>query len=365
MLMIKMHGKNRPRRSTQPISTQETQSFNFSGVFQNANSSLNIPSSLQFTPKSNTYKSPQSSLANSINGSPHPIKGLFSQESPSNFRALAEYENDIQKKRFQVAEANKRTKQLEQEIEKLKFKLKEKENENLNLSLKIESLENQRSNYPQKQQSVQEAKLKKLQETLKTQEQEFKQKFERETSFLRKQVLESCQRIKQLEHQNQALESQINSEMQRKIRTLEAENPRQVKIEPPEETQTKQEFKLLETHFKDLEEMQNKLVAENEFLKKEMSRMEQSGKGNFSFVSRDIHKIKEEVVKVLRVLESIKEGREVSLKVLLGIEEEQMLPPNEQVLKDIKETQESLKSLRHLLADYYAELSGHDICNQQ
>ena len=129
----------------------------------------------------------------------------------------------------------------------------------------------------------------------------------------------------------------------------------------------------LEREFQEVEQMQNKLIADNSRLKSEVDSCQQSSHRLFHRVSEasslvtDCRKDLSQLTEVIRI---VRKGEGVSAALILGHVSQTDSPvhtsdrPEDTIITEAKQLQSDLSVLRQFLSDIYAEQSGH-ICTQQ
>lgn len=152
---------------------------------------------------------------------------------------------------------------------------------------------------------------------------------------------------------NEALERAAHT-LQQELRAKETEIARlRVKLVPheleqaPDYSQLMQELDQLESHYQQLSE-------ENTILKQRHP----------PALSRDIAKIKRQVKELRILVDTIKRGEQISLKLMLGSEIAGHAP-SERLSFELQLIKGDLQHIRMTIADYQAEQCGGPTCLQQ
>ena len=122
----------------------------------------------------------------------------------------------------------------------------------------------------------------------------------------------------------------------------------------------------LEVQLEELEEMQKTLMYENNNLKKELEIIRRGNNlQDLALLSCDIHKISRQVHHLLMILKNLKQGKDVSLHLLLDMDEAKAISSSRQLVVDVAQLKKDLNEIKEIVSDYHAELLGGAICNTQ
>lgn len=103
----------------------------------------------------------------------------------------------------------------------------------------------------------------------------------------------------------------------------------------------------------------NSLMEEIQRIKKELP------PGSLIYFSQDISRIKKEVSKLAKIAHDVQNGKEISLKNLLGIEIEHNTDPGQQLCKDIQCIKQDLNNISNIISDVLAGHCAEIICTTQ
>ena len=108
------------------------------------------------------------------------------------------------------------------------------------------------------------------------------------------------------------------------------------------------------------------LSLENKSLKTELAKYTNELSFNsLVFFTHDVHKIRKDVGKIFTVLSDSLNGREISLKDLLGIDEEKNLEPTQQLTVDIQRIKSDINSILNIISDFHADQCSSVACRNQ
>ena len=118
-----------------------------------------------------------------------------------------------------------------------------------------------------------------------------------------------------------------------------------------------------ENQLAELEDMQKSVLQENQNLKQELEIIR---KGNnlqdLALLSADIHKIARQVHHLLSVLQSLRQGKDISLSLLLEMDEARAVSSSRQLVLDVAQLKKDLNAIKGIVSDYHAESVGGSIC---
>ena len=166
------------------------------------------------------------------------------------------------------------------------------------------------------------------------------------------------------DQRNQALKNEINEKQVQgfviKIKELENENSalrdQQVKVRGFD----------YEKQLEELEVMQKAIIDENFMLKQELEVIRRGNNFQDSVVlSADIHKVSRQVHSLLTILKNLKSGSEISLYLLLEMDEARVISSSRQLAIDVAQLKKDLAEIKDIVSDYHAEIVGGNICSPQ
>ena len=198
--------------------------------------------------------------------------------------------------------------------------------------------------------------MKKIQEQIKLQEKENKIKSDVEIKkviqFFEDEKKNQNKKVETLEKQLQVLSFQIK-EYEREATALLSERQQLSNVN-------------FEKQLEELEEMQQTLIQENSMLKKELEIIRRGNNlQDLALLSSDIHKISRQVHHLLTVLKNIKQGKDISLCLLLDMEEARVISSSKQLVLDVSQLKKDLNEIKEIVSDYHAELVGGSLCITQ
>ena len=86
---------------------------------------------------------------------------------------------------------------------------------------------------------------------------------------------------------------------------------------------------------------------------------------DLAMLSPDIHQISFQVSQLLTILQSLKAGKDISLKVLLTTDETSPVSSSKQLIADVNELKRNLSGIKQIVSDYHAEHLGFTMCITQ
>ena len=129
---------------------------------------------------------------------------------------------------------------------------------------------------------------------------------------------------------------------------------------------TREECQTLMQQIQELEHNLDILSLENNSLKTELAKYTNELSFNsLVFFTHDVHKIRKDVGKIFTVLSDSLNGREISLKDLLGIDEEKNLEPTQQLTVDIQRIKSDINSILNIISDFHADQCSSLACRNQ
>jgi phage-related protein len=87
--------------------------------------------------------------------------------------------------------------------------------------------------------------------------------------------------------------------------------------------------------------------------------------GSLAYFSQDIHKIKREMGKLTSLMQDFVQGKEITLKSLLGLESDPKTDALKQITSDIQSIKSDLNTVLGLISDIHAEQFTNVICRNQ
>jgi chromosome segregation ATPase len=109
-----------------------------------------------------------------------------------------------------------------------------------------------------------------------------------------------------------------------------------------------------------------KLEEENKDLKKQLEIIRKAHNlHDLAMLSPDIHQISYQVSQLLAILQSLRSGKDVSLKILLSTDETNPVNSSKQLIFDVNELKKNLSLIKQIVSDYHAEHLGFSLCITQ
>ena len=107
-------------------------------------------------------------------------------------------------------------------------------------------------------------------------------------------------------------------------------------------------------------------ARDNKLLKEENLKFKNElSSGSLVYFSQDINKIRREMSKLVKVLEDVAHGKEITLKGLLGIDNEWKSDPVQQLSADILSIKHDLNKVLGMISDMHAEQCANFVCKNQ
>lgn len=169
------------------------------------------------------------------------------------------------------------------------------------------------------------------------------------------------------------LEAELNDckrkiiEYEKRIEELNKENTKIIQIKGNHENcLKKEECEILLNQIQDLEKALEMQALESKNLKEENYKLKtDAGPGSLLYFSQDINKIRREMNKLARILEDFIAGKEITLKILLGMDSEWKGEPIKQVFNDVQYIKGDLSKILAIISDIHAEHCGNIVCKNQ
>jgi DNA repair exonuclease SbcCD ATPase subunit len=176
-------------------------------------------------------------------------------------------------------------------------------------------------------------------------------------------IVEKDNKIQKLESENSDFK-QLVQEQEKVINKLKTETKN---LKETEENHSKclkrEEYEELMIQIQELEINLEAQARENKNLKEKFNSELQNG--SLIYFSQDISKIKKEMNKLSRVLQDIQQGKELSLKSLLGLDNDWKPNPVQKLSSDIQSIKNDLNTVLAIISDFHAENCGNIICRNQ
>jgi hypothetical protein len=176
-------------------------------------------------------------------------------------------------------------------------------------------------------------------------------------------IVEKDRKISELEED--LMESKL------KIKSLEsllkeAQNQHLQKVKESSQFLKKEECEILMNQIQELEisleyqaEVNKQLKEENLILTRETQT------GSLTYFSQDIHKIRREMGKLTSLMQDFVQGKEITLKSLLGLGPDPKSEPLKQISMDIQSIKSDLNVVLGLISDIHAEQFANVVCRNQ
>jgi hypothetical protein len=108
------------------------------------------------------------------------------------------------------------------------------------------------------------------------------------------------------------------------------------------------------------------LEQENQDLKKQLEIIRKAHNlHDLAMLSPDIHQISFQVSQLLTILQSLRAGKDISLKILLTTDETNPVSSSKQLIADVNELKRNLSGIKQIVSDYHAEHLGFSMCITQ
>lgn len=109
-----------------------------------------------------------------------------------------------------------------------------------------------------------------------------------------------------------------------------------------------------------------KLAEENQDLKKQLEIIRKAHNlHDLAMLSPDIHQISYQVHQLLKILQSLRIGKDISLRFLLSIDETTPINSSKQLISDVADLKKDLSTIKQIISDYHAENLGFSMCITQ
>ena len=287
----------------------------------------------------------------------------FPQSPKLPLEVLTALQDKLLKLEIAFVECSKQRKHLELENSDLKLQAKEKDSEltrlseeNFKLKADLRDNEYNLSGYWKKEVLRKNEGLKKYQEQIRMQEREQRFKLETELKKLL-ELFENEQKANFLK--SESLERQTQSYLHR-IKDLEQENSK-LRIDQSQFSEVDFENKLQE-----LEIMQTELLHENASMKQELEIIRRGNNlQDLALLSADIHKIARQVHSLLTILKNLQQGKEISLLLMLEMDEARVISSSRQLVLDVAQLKKDLNEIKEVVSDYHADFVGGNLCTPQ
>ena len=109
-----------------------------------------------------------------------------------------------------------------------------------------------------------------------------------------------------------------------------------------------------------------RLSEENVELKQQLEVIRKANNlHDLAMLSPDIHQISYQVHQLLIILQSLRAGKEISLRSLLTTDETNPISSSKQLILDVTCLKKDLNLIKEIVSDYHAEHLGFNICITQ
>lgn len=287
--------------------------------------------------------------------------------SENSMKSIAELQSELRKKNTELQECSSYLKKAEYDKKIYRNKLKEKDYEASRLLEENRSLKNRvkelsfnlsedseaRIHNLEKQLKHKTEELKKLKENYQKTENELKAKLDSEVRRLGKLVAEGDRKLASLKKEiTEKKQVQEKNEYFELVEELQKENKElKAALDQPKELQ----------ELEDLRTRCSFLETENQKLKQSFEEISDEYELSDRVLAQNVHKAMLDIRHLLKVVKSSREGQEVSINYLLGMDE-QIEYPKTSLKEDVEMLKQDLKEVRSVFSDYYAERCGSDIC---
>lgn len=128
----------------------------------------------------------------------------------------------------------------------------------------------------------------------------------------------------------------------------------------------KEECEILMQQIQELEISLEYHAEVNKKLKEENEKLVQGAQmGSLMYFCQDIHKIKREMNKLVTLMKDFIEGKEITLKYLLGLEPDIKAEPLKQISQDLQSIKSDLNTVLGLISDIHADQYANVVCRNQ
>lgn len=289
------------------------------------------------------YKSPQTTPVKS--GLPIKKPTLEQFQKCLSSKKLPKNEEIIERLYKKLEKRERRIKQLEEENKRL-LAVRPSDNwekELVKRNSEIRKLESQLKRY--KELAVEKKETDSLMETIDKQNKQI---------FSLEGLLKEMKTVKCLEH------ASIIEELKRDNLSL-IEN-----LSEHNSCLKREDCEVLQKHIRTLEVNLESQESDNKALKEEIKSYNQKLPiGSLLYFTQDISKIRKEIQKLLGIISDLKAGKEISLKSLLGIENDKKQEPAQQLSNDITCIKYDINSIFTIIADFHADQYANSACANQ
>ena len=188
-----------------------------------------------------------------------------------------------------------------------------------------------------------------------------------DSTKLIEKIESQCKKIIELEILIEELQSGHCKSHESEIRDLKNDNITLISaLNEYSASPTKEDWEKLSKKLKDSKKNSEFLVTEKNNLMEELQRFKRElPPGSLIYFSQDISKIKKEVNKLAKIGLDVQNGKEISLKHLLGIDIEYNNDPGQQLCKDIQSIKQDLNSISNVISDLLAGHCAEIVCKTQ
>lgn len=177
-------------------------------------------------------------------------------------------------------------------------------------------------------------------------------------------LMEKDQRIAELEQDVRGCQEKI-SLLETSLKQVHSDHQKKIH-ETNSKFLKKEECEILMNQIQELEVSLEYQAEINKQLREEnlkLSRETQTG--SLAYFSQDIHKIKREMGKLTSLMQDFVQGKEITLKSLLGLESDPKTDALKQITSDIQSIKSDLNTVLGLISDIHAEQFTNVICRNQ
>lgn len=285
-------------------------------------------------------------------------------QSPKiSLKMISDLQDQIRQKELQCLEVSKSKQRLDNEVHELKSHIVEKDQvierltvENSNLKNQLQNSECNLSEYWKREVLRKSEGIKKIQDQMRHQERENKVKIDTKLKKIiqiyEEEKKNTTQKIENYEKQIENLLDLVK-QLEQENSNLKNENSSQIQAG-------------FEKQLQELEQMQASLLQDNTNLKQELEIIRRGNNlHDLAILSSDIHKISRQVHHLLTILKYLKQGKDISLSLLLEIDENRITNSSRQLIQDITQLKKELSEIKEIVSDYHAEIVGGNICISQ
>ena len=179
-------------------------------------------------------------------------------------------------------------------------------------------------------------------------------------------IVEKDNKIAQLEAELLEVKQQ-SEELEKTLGIFKQDNSKLLQsLESHKKCLKREECEILLNQIQELEVSLEIQSRDNKILKEENIKIRnETNIGSLLYFSQDINKIKREMSKLVQILEDFINGKELTLKGLLGIDNEIKPDPVQQLSTDILKIKTDLNKVLCMISDLHAEQCANSLCRNQ